>query len=95
MMEIRDIKFQPGFMQQETQDAWEENGESLKERFGPKERQEVTVERRPVRRAAALWNCIARLVLIVFAAIGALSLANPLLRGYLYSLLSQIWRSML
>lgn len=94
-MEIRNIKFQPEFMRQETQDAWEENGESLKERFGPKDRQEVTVERRPVRRAAALWNCLARMILIVFAAIGAFSLAHPLLRGYLYLLLSQFWRSIL
>lgn len=94
-MEIKNIKFQPEFMRQEAQDGWEENGESLKERFGPKERQEVTVERRPVRRAAALWNCIARMVLIVFAAIGVFALANPLLRGYLYLLLSQFWRSIL
>ena len=40
-MQIRNTKFQPRLMQQETQEAWEENGESLKERFGAKGRQEV------------------------------------------------------
>lgn len=94
-MQTRNLKFQPRLMQQDTQEGWEENGESLKERFGPKERQEVKVERRLVRTAVILWNCFTRAILIAFAAIGAFSLANPLLRGYVYSLFSQFWRSIL
>ena len=92
-MQTRNTKFQPRLMQQETQEAWEENGESLKERFGAKEKQEVKVERKPVGMATSLWNGFTRIVLVAFAVVGAFSLANPLLREYLYALLSQFWRS--